>query len=267
MSVLTPFGALEQISVDEAYIDLTHHDDPQAIAAQIKTAVKSETSLPCSVGLASSKLVAKVASDHDKPEGFTVVLPGTEAAFMAPLPTRAIWGIGPRTAERLAAQGIQTCGQLATADINVLKVVLGRQAGDFIRRANGIDGRQVQSSRGPAKSISQEWTFSKDVNDPQILSRQLQKMCASVARSLQKKNLLAHTVNVKLRWTDFTTITRQKSISVGIDSEEDILHLATNLWKSNWSEGQYIRLLGVGVSNLVQGAVRQLSFDFEANDQ
>lgn len=267
MSVLTPFGALEQISVDEAYIDLTDHDDPQATAAQIKTAVKAETSLPCSVGLASSKLVAKVASDHDKPEGFTIVLPGTEAAFMAPLPTRAIWGIGPRTAERLAAQGIQTCGQLAAADVHALKVVLGRQAGDFIRRAKGIDGRQVQSSRGPAKSISQEWTFSKDVNDPQILSRQLQKMCASVARSLQKKNLLAHTVNVKLRWTDFTTITRQKSIRVGIDSEEDILHLATNLWKSNWSEGQYIRLLGVGVSNLVQGAVRQLSFDFEANDQ
>ncbi len=91
-------------------------------------------------------------------------------------------------------------------------------------------------------------------------------MCASVAGSLQKKNLTAHTVTVKLRWADFTTITRQKSVDVGIDSEESILHLATSLWKSNWHEGQYIRLLGVGVSNLVQGSVRQLSFDFEVNE-
>ncbi len=133
MSLLASFGPLEQISVDEAYVDLGHHDNPQEIAAQIKRAVKTETALPCSVGLASSKLVAKIASDHDKPEGFTVVPPGSEAAFMAPLPTRAIWGIGPRTAERLAARGIQTCGQLAAADVNTLKVVLGRQTESFIR--------------------------------------------------------------------------------------------------------------------------------------
>jgi DNA polymerase-4 len=267
MAILAQFGPLEQVSVDEAYVDLSQQESPQEIAALIKTAVKEETALPCSVGLASSKLVAKIASDHDKPQGFTVVPPGTEAAFIKPLPTRAIWGIGPRTAERLASQGIQTCGQLAAADANVLKGYLGRQAGDLIRRAQGIDNRQVQISRGPAKSISQEWTFSKDVNDPDVLDQQLQKMCASLARSLQKKNLVAHTVILKLRWADFTTITRQKSISVGIDNEERIIHLATVLWKSNWSENQHIRLLGVGVSNLVEGGVRQLGFDFDLGEQ
>ena len=102
--------------MDEAYVDLTEQANPQEIAANIKTAVKEKTQLPCSVGLATSKLVAKVASDHDKPEGFTIVTPGSEATFLAPLPTRVIWGIGPRTAERLAAMEIQTCGQLATAD-------------------------------------------------------------------------------------------------------------------------------------------------------
>lgn len=264
ISVLTRFGPVEQMSVDEAYIDLHQHDNPQDIAADIKATVKSETTLPCSVGLASNKLVAKIASDYDKPEGYTVVPPGTEAVFMARLPTRAIWGIGPRTADRLKGQGIETCGQLAAADANMLKAFLGRQAEDLIRRARGIDNRQVQVSRGPAKSISQEWTFSKDVLDADILSRQLQKMCASVAKSLQKKNLIAHTVTVKLRWADFTTITRQKSVSVGIDSEEKILSMATRLWRNNWPKEEPIRLLGVGVSNLTHGNIRQLSFDFEA---
>jgi DNA polymerase IV len=263
MEILAPFGPLEQVSVDEAYLDLSEHKKPEVIAAEIKTAVKAQTSLPCSVGLASSKLVAKIASDHDKPEGFTVVLPGKEAAFMAPLPTRAIWGIGPRTAERLAEQGIQTCEQLAAADVGVLKSDIGRQAGDLIMRAQGMDGRKVQVSRGPAKSISQEWTFSQDVNDPAVLSNQLQKMCASLARSLQKKNLITHTVTVKLRWADFTTITRQKSFSVGIDNEKEIFELAGALWLENWREKKSIRLLGVGLSSLEQGHVRQLSFDFD----
>ncbi|NCF64906.1 MAG: DNA polymerase IV [Chloroflexi bacterium] len=263
MEILTAFGPLEQVSVDEAYLDLTEQTQPKEIAANIQTAVKEKTRLPCSVGLATSKLVAKIASDYDKPEGFTIITPGSEATFLAPLPTRAIWGIGPRTAKRLAEMGVQTCGQLAAIDSDLLEAELGRQAEALIHRAQGIDKRQVQVVRGPAKSISQEWTFSKDVSDPAILREQLQKMCSSVARSLQKRNLIAHTVTVKFRWDDFTTFTRQKSLAVGIDREAEIYHLASAIWQENWPGNPPLRLLGVGVSNLENPDVRQLGFNFE----
>ncbi len=267
MSLLADLGPLEQVSVDEAYVELTEYARPEEISAQIRKAVKEGTELPCSVGLATSKLVAKIASDHEKPEGFTIVLPGSERSFLAPLPIRAILGIGPRTAERLSEHAIEICGQLAVADESILRASFGRQAGELIRRARGIDERAVQTARGPAKSISQEWTFSKDINDPVVLHAQLHKMCGSVAHSLQRKNLIAHTVTVKFRWADFTTFTRQKSVNVGIDHEEDILRLATILWKENWTKSQRIRLLGVGVSNLGKSDVRQLSFNFEESQE
>jgi DNA polymerase-4 len=267
MAVLADFGPLEQVSVDEAYVDLTEHKGPEKVAAKIRTAVKEATQLPCSVGLATSKLVAKIASDYEKPEGLTVVPPGSERIFLAPLPTRAIWGIGPRTAERLAEYNIETCGQLAKADESLLQATFRRQAIELIRRAHGLDDRLVQVVRGPAKSISQEWTFNTDVNDPVVLQEQLQKMCNRVARSLLRNNLIAHTVTVKFRWADFTTFTRQKSVNVGIDGDEDIFRLAKLIWQENWTQGQLIRLLGVGVSNLKKSNVRQLSFNFEQTQE
>ncbi len=267
MVMLADFGPLEQISVDEAYVDLSDQRRPEETAAKIKTAVKEATRLPCSVGLATSKLVAKIASDHEKPEGFTIVQPGAERQFLAPLSIRSIWGIGPRTAERLAEHQIETCGQLATADESILSSTVGRQAGQLIRRARGIDDRAVQVARGPVKSISQEWTFSTDINDPAVLQKQLQKMCQKVAHSLQRKNFVAHTVTVKFRWSDFTTFTRQKSVQVGIDREEELFRLAESIWKENWTQNQRLRLLGVGVSNLQHGNVRQLSFNFEQSKE
>lgn len=263
MDALDPFGPLEKMSVDEAYLDLSHYNNPQQIAQTIKTAVQSKTGLPCSIGLASSKLVAKVASDYDKPQGFTVVQPGKEAEFLAPMPTRAIWGIGPRTAQRLADYGIETCGQLAAADEKILKRQIGRQAKDLIRRAQGKDERKVQTDRGPAKSISQEWTFNQDINDPNLLQDHLRKMSARVAKSLQENNLIAQTVTLKIRWFDFKTITRQRSISVGIDNSDEIYQIAVALFNENWDKKMRIRLLGVGVSSIQEGNIRQLSFNFE----
>lgn len=265
MAVLDRFGAVEKMSVDEAYVDLTHWFtgrsgvDAQEIALRVRTAVKAETNLPASVGLATSKLVAKVASDFEKPEGCTIVLPGTEADFLAPLPTRAIWGIGPRTAEKLAEMGVEHCGQLALADLGVLQARFGKLGGELKQRAQGIDGRSVQADRGMSKSISQEWTFNYDVNDPAILRQQLEKMSQRIAESLQKQSLLAYTVNVKFRWADFTTFTRQKSVSVGIDQASDIFRLAEAIWQQHWPPGQRMRLIGVGVSNLKEGTQRQLS--------
>ncbi|MEJ2175901.1 MAG: DNA polymerase IV, partial [bacterium] len=125
MAVLSDFGPLEQISVDEAYVDLSAAAEPEQAARTIQAQVKTRTKLPASVGLATSKLVAKVASDEGKPEGCVFVAPGAEARFMAPLPTRVIWGIGPKTAEKLAGQGIDTCGQLAAAEEPVLRRLFG----------------------------------------------------------------------------------------------------------------------------------------------
>lgn len=262
MAVLQQYGAVEQMSVDEAYVDLRDQPDPVALAAEVRLAVKTTTGLPASVGLATSKLVAKVASDFEKPEGCTVVPPGTEAAFLAPLPTRAIWGIGPRTAAKLADLGIITCGQLAGADVGTLLAVFGPHAASLPQRAQGIDLRPVQAARGQAKSISQERTFDTDVNDAQFLQQKLRQMCDRVAQELQGKGLVAGTVYVKFRWADFTTFTRQKSVAVGVDGADEIYRLALAVWQAHWPPGQRMRLLGVGVSRLEETAVRQLGFDF-----
>ncbi len=262
MGILEQYGPVEKMSVDEAYIDLSAQEHPEEVVREVQAAVYNQTHLPCSVGLATSKLVAKVASDHNKPQGCTVVPPGSEATFMAPLSTRAIWGIGPKTAEKLAALGVHNCGQLATADLGQLQAILGKLAAELQQRAQGIDPRQVQPNYGPPQSISQEWTFNNDINDPAVLRRQLEKMCQSVAKSLQQRQLLARTVYVKFRWADFTTFTRQKSVTVSIDSDVEIYRLATAIWEENWPPGQRMRLLGVGVSNLEEASVRQLGFGF-----
>lgn len=262
MDILRQFGPVEQMSVDEAYVDLTAWDEPVAKAEEVQTAVKTQTHLPCSVGLASSKLVAKVASDHDKPEGFTIVPPGSEAAFLAPLPTRALWGIGPKTAEKLARQGLHTCGDLAAADITVLRPVVGNQAAALKARAAGIDDRPVQAAHSPPKSISQEWTFNTDVDDTAVLCDRLQTMCQDVATMLQKEKLTAGVVTVKFRWADFTTYTRQRSVAAPFDDTATLYEVAHALWDEHWPRDKKLRLLGVAVSKLDDAQIRQLGFGF-----
>lgn len=270
MATLAQYGTVEKISVDEAYVDVSGQERPFQQSAKrplslpetIRQHVKTVTGLPASVGLATSKLVAKVASDYDKPEGCTLVLPGQERAFLSPLSVRVIWGIGPRTAERLAAMDILTCGALAVADLTSLKQQFKNQAEELQQRAKGIDPRPVNAERGLAKSISQEWTFNQDSNNPDLLKEKLQQMAESVSRSLMGNGLVAYTVVVKFRWSDFTTFTRQKSVAVGIDSPDAIYRLAEQLWQENWTSGQRVRLLGVRVSNIDKPQTRQLGFDF-----
>ena len=258
MAVLGQYGPLEKMSVDEAYVDVGQWDGAEAVARAIFERVPSETGLPCSVGLATGKLVAKVASDFNKPRGFTVVPPGEEATFLAPLPARAIWGIGPRTTERLAALGIHTCGELAAADLDRLRGAFGREAEKMIRRAQGIDERPVEPDHGPPKSISQEWTFTRDVADADALRERLREMAAEVAADLQKHNLLAHTVRVKFRAPDFTTFTRQRSLEIGIDDAETLYRIAAAIWAEHWPPGKLMRLLGIAAAGLVAGEGRQL---------
>lgn len=262
MDLLSQYGPLEQMSVDEAYIDISDlatQDQPERIALLIREQVRRETKLPASVGLATSKLVAKVASDFDKPEGCTIVSPGEEAAFLAPLPVRALHGIGPRTAEKLTLLHIETCAHLASTPLLDLTRLFGKQAESLQQRAQGIDPRPVESERGQAKSISQERTFSDDVTDADFLLDKLGELVDIVAQGLQRRGLVAHTVFVKFRWADFTTFTRQKSVETGIDQPADILRLAAGIFLEYWPEGQAMRLLGVGTSNLEAPHGRQLT--------
>jgi DNA polymerase-4 len=262
MDILAEFGPVEKISVDEAYVDLTGAPEPELLAHTIRQRVRDETGLPASVGLATSKLVAKVSSDFDKPEGYTIVRPGEEEGFLAPQSVRVIMGIGPRTAERLAELGITTCGELASADLEHLRRSMGNQAEHLQRRALGKDSRSVKTERGQAKSISQERTFSEDVSDPQELVNQILMMSASLSKTLQKRNLMAHTIRLKFRWADFTTFTRQRSMTVGVEDEDRISQIAIAIWADNWSEGDKLRLLGLGVAGLEEVTVRQFDFGF-----
>ena len=263
MAFLREVGPTEQVSVDEAYVDLSRHADPPQAAITLRERVKQETGLPASVGLSSSKLVSKVASDFDKPEGCTIVAPGMEGAFLAPLPVKVIWGIGRVTNERLAELGIKTCGELAAWSAEELAQHFGNQAESLIRRASGVDNRAVKSLRGVPKSISQERTFSQDVGDAIRLSDKLYEMCERVAESLRRQELVARTVTVKFRWSDFTTFTRQRSVIHPIDDGEEMFRVAESIWREWWPEGRPMRLLGVGVSNL-EGLeqLRQLAFPF-----
>lgn len=250
MDQLSTLGPLEKMSVDEAYIDIGDQPAPELLAISIPTLVRQATGLPCSIGLGTSKLVAKVASDFDKPEGCTIVAPGNEASFLAPLPTRALHGIGPRTAEKLAALGIMTCGQLAAISAERLQSHFGPHAASLIRRARGIDNRPIVTERGLPKSISQERTFAEDISDGGKLREKLEALSHPVAASLQRHELVARTVVIKLRWSDFTTLTRQKSVSLPIDEAAAVARLAVELFDENWPPGQSVRLIGVGVAGL-----------------
>jgi DNA polymerase-4 len=263
MATLREYGPVEQMSVDEAYVDLSLQAKPEPLAPAIRDRVKRELRLPASVGLATAKLVAKVASDYHKPEGCTIVLPGDEAAFLAPLPTRVLWGIGPATAGRLADLGIHHCRELASADPALLRAHFGQQGPLLRERAQGIDPRPVRDEPAVSKSISQERTFSHDVADTLFLKRQLWKMCRDVATSLHEQSLVARTVTVKFRRADFSTFTRQKTVVTPVNSAEEIYRLSLALWQAHWPPGRPMRLLGVGVANLEESPGRQLSL-FEA---
>ncbi|MGB1251549.1 MAG: DNA polymerase IV, partial [Candidatus Promineifilaceae bacterium] len=263
MEILRDVGRTEQISVDEAFVDLSDVDAPANMAIALQARVKQATGLPCSVGLGTSKLVAKVASDYDKPEGCTIVASGDEADFLAPLPVRVIWGIGQVTAERLQEVGVTTCAELVALPLDRLQANFGNQAESMQRRARGQDDREVNDQPGISKSISQEWTFTRDIGDEEQLATKLADMCEQVGASLQRKQLVARTVTVKFRWADFTTLTRQRSIIRPISTPDAIFSLAHDIWRANWPTGKPMRLLGVGVSNIESAeALRQLMFNF-----
>lgn len=249
MAILRQASPLvEQLSIDEAFVDLTDEvetwEEAVVSARGIQARVRDEVGLSASLGVASNKLLAKVASDQDKPGGLTVVRPGEEAAFLAPLPVRALWGIGPVTARKLAEMKVTTVGQLAAVSEDELRARFGRHGASMARQARGVDERPVVVER-EAKSVSQEMTFSRDLSDAQALRRHLWRLSQGVARRLQGAELAAGTVALKLRYADFTTLTRQMTLDVPTDDERVIYRAALALLRRAWQRGRPVRLLGV----------------------
>ena len=250
--------AVEVLGLDEGYLELPD-DDAGGAADAIRRAVGERVRLSCSLGVATCKVVAKVASDRDKPGGVTVVAPGDEAAFLAPLPVRALPGVGPRTQERLAGAGIVTVGALADLGDDDLRAVLsGRHGEDLRRRARGIDPRPVVSVPAERISISSERTFARDVRDGAELDAIVREMAERVAALLQRRERAARTVTIKLRYADFSTITRGQTVRAATDDAGVIWTTARALLSRALEErGDALRLMGVGVSGL--SAERQLT--------
>lgn len=258
---------VQPVSVDEAFVDATpgRFDDihPVAIARAIKRDI-AELGITGSVGIASSKTVAKIASDFEKPDGLTVVLPGTEAAFLAPLPVRAMSGIGPKTAARLTSLGVRTLGDLAALDDVTALGVLGSGGRYLVDRARGVDSRGIRE-RDPVKSVSNERTFSTDMRTPEEVSTGLRRLAAKVATRLRRKGLTGRTVTVKLRFSDFTTRTVRRTLGRPTDDEVEIMETASALLAEAWTKGVGLRLLGVGVSGFEERA-EQLTLESQPSE-
>jgi DNA polymerase-4 len=257
---------VEQISIDEAFLDVSDlPESGEVLARRLQATIHKECNLPCSLGVATNKLMAKIANDVGKasyrgegpPNAITVVPPGQEAAFLAPLPVDTLWGVGPKTAERLHELGIYTIGDLAGWSVDDLTRRFGKHGYDLARRAQGIDDRPLETEH-ETKSISQETTFSKDVRSGAVLRRTLLQQSESVGRRLRSAGLAGTTVKIKLRWPDFTTLTRQVTLDQPSNQDGEIFEAAITLLEENWRSGQAVRLIGVGVSGL-GSPVRQLS--------
>ena len=249
MAVLHETSPLvEQLSIDEAFIDLTDQVrewlEAVDLGRDLQARVQNEVGLSASLGVATNKLVAKVASDRDKPGGLTVVWPGEESAFLAPLPVRVLWGVGPVTAEKLASMGVESVGDLARVPEAELRARFGRHGASMARKAQGIDEHPLSTGHEP-KSVSQERTFVRDLAQAAALEQQLQRLSEGVSRRLKKADLAAGTIAIKLRYADFTTLTRQMSLAVPTDDEREIYRSARILFHRVWRRGQRVRLLGV----------------------
>lgn len=247
---------VERVSIDEAYLDFTptaHNPvDPVTIARDIQRRV-DDLGLSCSIGVATSKTVAKIASDHDKPHGITVVPPGTEAAFLAPMSVSAIPGVGATTAGNLHDAGIRIIGQLASLDVASAVQLLGNAGPDLVARARGIDPRPVREQSG-VKSVSNEHTFPKDVRERSEVEASLRSLVKRVARRLRAKQLKARTLTLKLRYADFTTRTASRTVPAATDLDDALLTVAIDLLTDTWTPGAGLRLLGFGASGFTERA-------------
>ena len=259
-------GLMEQISIDEAFLDLSDlPDEAQKLAENLKTEILKDCGLSASFGVASNKLVAKIANDFGKkrmqgdtyPGAIQVVKPGQEAEFLAPLPVNHLWGVGEKTSEKLRSLGIKRIGELAEFPLNKLIQMFGKNGYLLKQHAQGIDNRPVESTY-ERKSISQEITFASDISDKVELIEVLRKISERIGYKLRVEKVMAQTIRIKFRMSDFSTFTRQKTLPQAINQDSIIFETAVQLFEQHWDRKSQIRLLGVGVSQLIEGS-RQLS--------
>src|SRR6202162_5948146 len=261
MAVLAGFTPLiEPLSIDEAFLDVTAsralHGDGAVMAREIKAQIRARVRLQASVGVASNKFVAKVASDLRKPDGLVVVEPGGEAEFLAPLPVSRLWGVGRVTGVELEGMGIRTIGQLALTPAANLRARFGKPAPDLLALARGLDDRAVEPDAQP-KSMGAEETFERDTRDVEVLRATLRGQSERVARELRAEGYAGRTVTLKLRFADFSTITRAHTDDptqdgLAIFRRADALFGRVRL-------AQAVRLIGLSVSGLGLAGEGQLS--------
>jgi DNA polymerase-4 len=255
MAILADFSPfLEPMGLDEAYMDVTGFESLYGsihqMAMKIKQRVKDELGIIASIGIASCKVVAKVASDESKPDGLIEVPQGGEAAFLAPLAIRKLPGVGKKTEQVLIGLGIRTIGQLARMPPTALKSRFGVFGDMLYRHANGLDNSPV-TPPGEAKSISRETTFEEDTHDNVFLSATMRYLSEKVGADLRSYGKQAKCVSIKVRYSDFTTITRQRTLPQLTDIDQAIFETGNDLLqKAMETERQAIRLIGIGVSNL-----------------
>ena len=258
---------IEKVSVDEAYLDLSESFDPAMetdaalfaavkLAKELKARITSERQLTASIGIGSNKFLAKLGSDFQKPNGLTLIPERDKAEFLRPLSAGSIHGVGPVTAKALSDAGIETIGDLQDTAADLTNLV-GSFAARLKERAFGIDDRPVDSS-DERKSISSETTFLEDTDDRAILRGALKELALDVAQTLERHELGAMTVQVKVRYSDFTTLTRQLRVEDPLTSKEEIYRLACYLLARHRLVKSPLRLLGIGVSTLVTPNVPQL---------
>lgn len=245
---------VQQVSIDEAFLDVSptkvNTEHPVSVAARIQRRVE-ELGVTCSVGVGTSKTVAKIASDMDKPRGLTVVYPGTEKDFLAPLPVRTMSGIGPAAEEKLHRRGIRTLGELARADLHMLERVFGKNGRVMHLRANGGDDAPVEQD-DEVKSISNEVTFANDLTEAADVHAALATIAAKVGRRLRRKGLRGKTLSVRVRFADRTVRSTQRQLKRPCDDELLLTPQLTDMIGELWRPGIPVRLLGVGVSGFAE---------------
>ncbi|HEY7526582.1 MAG TPA: DNA polymerase IV [Candidatus Limnocylindria bacterium] len=258
---------VEPISLDEAFMDVTASraalGDGETIGRQLKRRVLDEAGLVVSVGVATNKLCAKVASDLRKPDALVVVRPGEEATFLAPLPVSRLWGVGPQSRQTLADYGVATIGQLAALPEGTLRRRFGIHGAELRLRAQGVDPSPVVSGQAP-KSVGHELTFDHDVTDPGRLEATLLDLAESVASRLRHHHLAAGAVQLKLRYEGFDTITRQAPLGHQVRDSEPLYALGVRLLRKALSGDRAVRLIGLTAINL--SSVQQLTL-FDAPDR
>jgi DNA polymerase-4 len=252
---ITPI--LQPVSIDEAYLDVTEHlgawGTATAVAREIRRRVREERGLTVSVGVGPSRLIAKIASDFNKPDGLTVVPPRKVLDFLAPLPVRRLHGVGPATERALAEMGVATISDLRSREPDDLAARFGRHGRVLWEFAHGIDERPVETHQ-ERKSLGTENTYSEDLRGLEPMERELERMAVEVADALEKRSLAGCTVTLKVRYSDFTTVTRSRTLAWPTCDARTILRAARGLLRHTTdAPSRAVRLLGVTLSSLVHG--------------